>query len=87
MDENIESAKPFKPGVDSTKDRKNFAMKKFNDKERSFASRSRRELPKELLIKFKKTEREMEREMAKKTKSKMEEIEAKNRMVDIMKLA
>ena len=62
-------------------------MKKFNDKERSFASRSRRELPKELLIKFKKTEREMEREMAKKTKSKMEEIEAKNRMVDIMKLA
>ena len=61
-------------------------MKKFNDKERSFASRSRRELPKELLIQFKKTEREMEREMAKKTKSKMEEIEAKNRLVDIKKL-
>ena len=37
-------------------------------------------------MQFKKTEREMERDMAKKTKSKIEEIEAKNRMVDIKKL-
>ena len=37
-------------------------------------------------MQFKKTEREMERDMAKKTKSKIEEIEAKNRVVDIEKL-
>ena len=86
MDEEVKPSVPFGPGVDSTSERKNFAQKKFNDKQRSFATRSRRELPKELLMQFKKTEREMERDMAKKTKSKIEEIEAKNRVVDIEKL-
>ena len=50
MDENVKPSKPFNPGLDSTNTRKNFAQKKFNEKQRSFASRSRRELPKELLM-------------------------------------
>ena len=45
---------PFVPGVDPDPVRQDFALKSFNLKERSFADRSRRELPRGLLEQFKK---------------------------------
>ena len=66
--------------------RQDFAHKKFNLKERSFADRSRRELPKRLLEQFKKQQTETEKEMAKKTAMRIEQIKAENRLLDLDKL-
>ena len=66
--------------------RQDFADKKFNLKERSFADRSRRELPKRLLEQFKKQQTETEKEMAKKTAMRIEQIKAENRLLDLDKL-
>ena len=82
-DEKSPAVRPFRPGIDRAVDRKNFALKKFNDKERSFAERSKRELPKEVLVSFKRTKKEMERKMTRQVKMKVQEIEAENRIVDL----
>ena len=82
-DEKSPTVRPFRPGIDRATDRKNFALKKFNDKERSFAERRKRELPKEVLVSFKRTKKEMERKMTRQVKMKVQEIEAENRIVDL----
>ena len=48
-DENVAIVGPFKPGYDKKNARNDFAQKQFNEKSASFADRSRRELPSELL--------------------------------------
>ena len=75
-DERPQALRPFRPGIDETKDRKNFTSKRFNEKERSFAEKSRRELPKEVLSNFRRTKKEMERQMTRQVKMRKQEIEA-----------